>query len=272
VIDVCPLCGSDDLPVVAEYDTRPSGETDFGLNPYRRAYRRCTRCGHVTADFEMELDALYTGDYVDATYGSDRLRASFDRIMALPPEESDNAGRVARIERRVGPAAARRVLDVGSGLAVFGARMKEHGWSVTALDPDPRAAAFARDVVGLDVIEGDFMTIDGVARYDLVTFNKVLEHVSDPVSMLARARPLIAEGGALYLEVPDADGAAGDPDGYMREEFFIEHLHVFSRESTSLLAEQAGFLVESMEAVLEPSGKYTIWALLRPAASPSLPA
>lgn len=258
------MCGGSALEVVATYDAPPPGETPFGLRPYRRAYRRCARCGHVVAETEMDLRALYEGDYVDATYGGDRLRATFERIMALPPASSDNAGRVARIERCLGPAGGRSVLDVGSGLAVFPARMKAGGWRVTALDPDPRAAAFARDTAGVGAVEGDFRAIEGVPPHDLVTFNKVLEHVPDPVAMLARAAPLVAADGAVYVEVPDADGAAADPDGYAREEFFIEHLHVFSVTSTRLLGERAGFSVERAESLREPSGKYTVWALLRP--------
>ena len=259
----CPLCGGTDLPVVATYDAAPEGETAFGLEPYHRVYRRCERCGHVVAQTDMDLRALYEGDYVDATYDGGRLRATYDRIMSLPPGQSDNVGRVARIESCLGPGDGRTVLDVGSGLAVFGARMKEHGWRVTALDPDPRAAEFAREVVGVDSVAADFFAADDLGQYDLVTFNKVLEHVPDPAAMLARAAPLVGDGGAVYLEVPDADGAAADPDGYAgREEFFIEHLHVFSVASTRLLGERAGFAVERVEALREPSGKYTIWALL----------
>jgi SAM-dependent methyltransferase len=257
------MCGGTALAVLATYDAPPPGETPFGLDPYRRCYLRCEACGHVVAQTGMDLRALYEGDYVDATYG-DRMRATFEKIMALPPERSDNAGRVERIEASFGPADGRSVLDVGSGLAVFPARMTAHGWRVTALDPDPRAAAFARETVGVDAVEGDFFGADDVAPHDLVTFNKVLEHVPDPIAMLARARPLVAEGGAVYLEVPDAGGAAGDPEGCNREEFFIEHLHVFSLDSTKLLAEHAGFDVERAETLREPSGKYTVWALLRP--------
>jgi hypothetical protein len=83
--------------------------------------------------------------------------------------------------------------------------------------------------------------------------------------MLERSKRLVAPGGAVYIEVPDADGAARDPDGYAgREEFFIEHLHVFTVDSTRRLAANAGFGVDHVEAIVEPSSKYTVWALLRP--------
>ena len=57
--------------------------------------------------------------------------------------------------------------------------------------------------------------------------------------MLARARSFVAEGGVVYVEVPD--GEARGRDGPGREEFFVEHLHVFSAASLALLADRAGF-------------------------------
>jgi SAM-dependent methyltransferase len=258
------MCGGRDLSVVATYHAPPAGETDFGLTPYARSYRRCSACGHVVGETEMDLAGLYEGDYVNATYSGERMRRTFERIMSLPADQSDNAGRVVRIEDVLGPAEGRSVLDVGSGLAVFPARMKAHGWRVTALDPDPRAARWARDEVGVDAVEGDFFAVEYVPPHDLVTFNKVLEHVPDPAAMLERAAACVVPGGSVYIEVPDADGAAADPAGYNREEFFIEHLHAFTVESTRRLAENAGFDVDRAEAIVEPSGKYTVWAMLRP--------
>src|SRR5205085_2927142 len=133
------------------------------------------------------------GDYVTSTY-PDGLGSAFERIVALPPERSDNAGRVARVlefaAERWGAveSCGRRVLDVGSGLCVFLHRMKAAGWEVVALDPDQRAVCHARDVVGVRAILGDFHNAEHLGEFDAIAFNKVLEHVPDPVPLLARAR------------------------------------------------------------------------------------
>jgi SAM-dependent methyltransferase len=261
----CPICGSRDLATAFSYTERPPGETDFGLPPesYRREYRRCACCRHLVSVHELDLSALYAGEYVDATYTGNGIAASYERIMSLSAERSDNVQRVARIREVLGEGGGRRVLDVGSGLAVFSARMKEVGWACTALDPDPRAVEHARKRVGVEAVCADFMTAEGLGEFELITLNKVLEHVPDPVTMLARTCELLALEGAVYVELPDGEAAANDPDGPAREEFFIEHLHVFSMSSMSLLADRAGLLTVHAERLREPSGKYTLFAFLR---------
>jgi hypothetical protein len=67
----------------------------------------------------------------------------------------------------------------------------------------------------------------------------------------------------VYVELPDGEGAATDGPG--REEFFIEHLHVFSMASMCLLAARAGFSVQLAERLREPSGKFTLYAFMRAA-------
>jgi 2-polyprenyl-3-methyl-5-hydroxy-6-metoxy-1,4-benzoquinol methylase len=261
----CPLCDGP-APVVHVYEARPEGETvfDLGGRPYRRELRRCERCAHLTSHTDLDLSALYAGDYMDATYTGDRLARTYERIMGLPPEASDNVARVTRIVERLG--ARGRLLDVGSGLGVFPARMKEVGWDCTALDPDPRAVAWARDHIGVAAVQADFLADDPPpGPFDLVTLNKVLEHVADPVAMLGRARGLLGSGGALYVELPDGEAAIAD-EGFGREEVFIEHLHAFSAASMALLAHHAGLRVEHLARLREPSTKFTLYAFLSDAA------
>jgi 2-polyprenyl-3-methyl-5-hydroxy-6-metoxy-1,4-benzoquinol methylase len=266
----CPVCGGSGLELAFSYEEPPPGETRFGLSreEYRREFRRCPRCGHYAARLAIDVDRLYTGAYVDATYSSaEGLERTYRKIMELPPERSDNAARVRRIVERLG--ASGSVLDVGSGLGVFPARIKEQGWRVTALDPDSRAVEHTRSVAGVDSVCADFMEAEDLGSFDLVTLNKVLEHVSDPIAMLARANSFLSPGGAVYVEVPDGEGAAGDVDGANREEFFIEHLHAFSMASLCLVSQRAGFAVQCADRVREPSGKYTLLAFLAPAGGPA---
>jgi len=260
------LCGGREFDPVFEYDAPPVGEVRFPLKgEYRRRMARCRRCGHFVSQHDMDMSGLYSGAYVEATYGADGLRRAFDRITALPPQESDNTGRVARVVEyargHFGAGKKLSVLDVGSGLCVFLHRLKaETGWRCTALDPDPRAAKHAREVVGVEAISGDFMQMAPQGRYDLITFNKVLEHVLDPVEMLAKASNWLAPGGAVYIEVPD--GEAAQVDGGGREEFCIDHHHVFSAESTRTLVKRSGFRMLGEERLREPSSKYTLRAFV----------
>jgi SAM-dependent methyltransferase len=254
-----------------EYREPPPGEVRFDLgNPdaYRRELRECGACGHFFSAHEIAMDRLYTGGYVDANYGTKGIGEQFARINALDPARSDNVGRVERVHAYASkrldeagvPAAPRTVLDIGSGLCVFLHRMKQRGWDCTALDPDPRTAGHARDTVGINAYCGDFFAAGDLGRFHLVTFNKVLEHVTDPVAMLAKSRRHLLEGGLVYIELPDGPAAArvgGD-----REEFFIDHWHAFSPVSIAMLAERSGFDLLLSERLVEPSGKYTLRAFL----------
>ncbi len=259
----CPAC-SGDLHTIARFTEAPEGETDYGLHPYDRTLLQCNRCSHVVNESSHDLESIYETDYRTTTYG-ERAIDAFDRIMALPPGKSDNRLRVERVRNNVlahgGPTAG-SALDVGSGLAVFPAALAAHGWDCVALDPDPRAAEQADQLDGVRAIAGPFdeSTVEGT--FDLITLNKVIEHVSDPVALLKHAEPLLTDRGLVYIEVPDAEGALDV--GPEREEFFVEHYHAFSAASAVLAAAKAGLRTVTLLRLIEPSGKYTICAFLRP--------
>lgn len=244
------------------YDAPPAGETRFHLGGqvYSRAYWRCGLCGHEFSDHDLNLSGLYSGEYVEQTYG-DRMRATFDSILSLPQERSDNSGRVRRVLDFAGkyfpPGYCPRLLDVGSGLGVFPFRMKEAGWNCTALDPDPQAGKHLSDVVKVRTLIGDFFDVrpEDLGLFDFITLNKVIEHVEDPVAMLSKAANLLDPNGVVYVEVPSVAAAV---DGPGREEYFIEHHHVFSPASLAMVLERAGLVMLSLEQLREPSGKYTL--------------
>lgn len=272
---VC-LCGSRELALAFDYREPPQGEVRFRFSAgaYRRQVLRCTHCGHYLSTHEMDMSDLYSNNYVDSTYGADGIRSAFERIVAIDPARSDNVGRVTRViafaKSVFGANACDRddidILDVGSGLCVFLHRMRqETRWSCTALDPDPRAVEHARNVVGVNGICGDFIKLTDIGRYDIIAFNKVLEHVHDPIAMLAKAAQHLKPGGIAYLELPDGEAAAAEGPG--REEFFIDHHHIFSPQSVRALADKAGFEIIELERMREPSSKFTLRAFLGPSTS-----
>ena len=257
-------CAARRFEQVHFYEAAPAGEVRFPFSggAYRRSIERCSECTHYVTRHGMDTSGLYSGAYVDATYGDlEGVKRTFERITMLPEHKSDNAGRVKRILEYAAPqfrALGRppRILDVGSGLCVFLHRMKQAGWDCTAVDPDARACEHARTVVGVKAIHADFVRDDGFGRFDAIAFNKVLEHVPEPVAMLRKAARYLEPGGFVYVELPDAEGAARE--GFGREEFFIEHLHIFTARSFALLVERAGFRLAGLQQVREPSSKFTL--------------
>lgn len=270
----CEYCRSSQYRRIKSYDAPPDGETRFAAfsKGYSRTLWQCGGCNHVLNETPVDPDTLYSTDYLDATYGN-KFLATYERIMALPPEKSDNYQRVERIIEFFSHHRGRStgtLLDIGSGLGVFGSVMRERGWQITAVDPDERAVRHTREVVGANAIHGHFMAIPARERFDLVTMNKVLEHVRDPVGFLARARDFLIPGGLVYLEVPDGEAALLDSPE--REEFFVEHRCAFSSISTAQLVRRSGYLLRRLDRVREPSTKYTLVAFIEesPAARASL--
>jgi len=264
----CPMCGGHELYVHFTYDEQPPLETRFPLaagSRYWRELHRCAQCGHYLEYFEPDQNALYGEEYVSATYGdADGLRRMFERIDALPAQRSDNTGRVRHVldycaqhwptERFADRKPT--LLDVGAGLGVFPYRMQQAGWDCTALDLDPRQVQHLREVAGVRAELGDLNSQSGLGRFDLISFNKVLEHIREPIGVLAGSAQKLLPGGLVYVELPDAEAA--EREGKEREEYLLGHIHVFSFASFALLIAHAGLQLLDCQRLQEPSSKYTL--------------
>lgn len=264
----CQICKSDNWQTMRIYTEKPDLETDYGFQSYRRGLFQCNNCGHFENRYgpDINLSNLYTGNYWDSTYKS-KIKDTFSRIMNLPAEHSDNRGRVKYINDIWAIRFShldKKALDIGSGLAVFPAVMKETGWDITALDPDPNAAQHARDNAAVSAIAADYLKEPVEGKYNLISLNKVLEHVPDMGVFLKKVKTNLTEGGVAYLEIPDGEKAIEDSQGPDREEFLVEHYCAFSARSFLMLAENSGFELITMERLIEPSGKYTLRGFFKP--------
>jgi SAM-dependent methyltransferase len=148
--------------------------------------------------------------------------------------------------------------------------MSQLGWISTIVDPDQRAVDHAVERFEAIGVRGEFLEVCNQleGNFDLISLNKVLEHLENPSEVLDSVGRLLAPNGIVYVEVPDGVGAA--KAGHDREEFFVEHHHAFSGGSLAGLLHRAGFTVLQLETLIEVSGKYTLCAFANSSDSDSI--
>jgi SAM-dependent methyltransferase len=108
------------------------------------------------------------------------------------------------------PPGARKILEVGCGEGALAALLEAAGARVTAVEPDPSAAAMARGRASrvLEATLEDALDALAGERFDLVVMADVLEHLMDPVAALCALKPLITLDGAFLVSLPNASHAA----------------------------------------------------------------
>jgi SAM-dependent methyltransferase len=97
-----------------------------------------------------------------------------------------------------------RLLDVGCGNGAFLAKMRDLGWEVVGVKPDPEAARVAREDFGVTVFEGRLEEAglsDG--SLDTITMHHVIEHISDPVDVLRECYRILKPSGILVIVTPN---------------------------------------------------------------------
>lgn len=263
-MDQCYFCKKNNFIKKFEYFKPPKGETEYFISKkkYYRYYLQCSNCHHCFSISKIKLKNLYFSKYNEATYSGD-LKKNFEKIKNLSNDKSDNYFRVKRVvnfvNRKIHKIKKRNLLDVGSGLGIFPYAISNKNFICTALDPDKLSCSHLKNNLKINAIHGDFLKIRIKDKYDVITFNKVIEHVKKPEKMLMKAKSVLKKNGIIYIEVPDV--LAGKK-GKSREEFHIDHLHVFSKQSIFFLAKIINLNLKFVKSIREPSGKFTIYAFL----------
>jgi len=158
------------------------------------------------------------------------------------------------------PSAAKKVLDVGGGDGGFLKALKQsYGCETHLAEYSVQSCEVARAHVD-KVWEGDFFSTPISEKFDCITFLDVLEHTTEPLHWLERARGLLESRGSIVASIPNvghwtviADLLEGRWDYAPVGIHCITHLRFFTRHSIEALLDEAGFEIESLEATrVEP--------------------
>jgi 2-polyprenyl-3-methyl-5-hydroxy-6-metoxy-1,4-benzoquinol methylase len=103
------------------------------------------------------------------------------------------------------------LLELGSFRGDFTRRLTPRFADITCVEASGEAVAAARAALGgrATFVQGTFETVSLGRTFDHVVLTHVLEHLDDPVGVLARVnREWLSESGRLFLVCPNANAAS----------------------------------------------------------------
>jgi SAM-dependent methyltransferase len=161
----------------------------------------CAACGFAHLDplpAAEDLREIYRRHYYDGVK-PDYLAKEASEQSWWRLEHDDKLDALAALGVPAG-----RLLDVGCSGGFFLAHAARRGWRVLGIEPSEQAAAHAR-ALGVEVVEAFVDEVDwnALGRFDAVHLKLVLEHLPDPVAVLADAARHLRPGGVLCVQVPN---------------------------------------------------------------------
>lgn len=227
----CPACGAGEpvplVPLPLEGRTR-----SFGLAS------GCRRCGVVFAN------PLPSAARVAEVYSPD---GDWGRHRQQEQEKPVSRARLERLFEPVAstmnvlePRAGAAVLDFGCGLGGMLDGFAALGWQTYGIEPAMKSA-FTR--------HRELVEIPASGAFDVAVLHHVLEHVTDPRTILRQMSGAVRDGGILLISVPNLDDVAvhGELKYCIRADV---HVLAYSGACLAWLAADAGFEVVSERSTL----------------------
>ena len=231
---ICPLCGCNNLKPILH--KRPDYEYGVAVG---LSYAACQDpvCGLVFVVDIPPVEVIqrfYTKYSTHNQHRPSRI-ASIIELFGLKKRErylrsiflSTNITRL-------------NVLDYGCGAGDFMRQLRSLGvGGVVGYDFDPEACACAREQ-GLTAFfsESDFRA---AGPYDYIFFNHVVEHLADPIAVLAAQALLLKSGGRLVIRTPNSTSFLARLFGSRWRGWETpRHLHIFNTQSIQQLMAKVG--------------------------------
>ena len=240
------------VPVIRLYE-ESHGHT--GTEVYRKgeiAVIDCEACGfkHILPiPTQAELDGFYSEEFYDKLWPNAIANSEADRDWY----DLGFRDRYETFEELLPDPGRRALLDIGSGSGHFLKCGQDRGWQVLGIEPSATAHEFATGDLGVPVVKGAFTAENSrsFGHFDVVTMNKVFEHLRDPAEVLRLVHEILRPGGLVCITVPNDFNPLQEVAARHlgREPWWVdptEHISYFDSASLSGLVERCGYRTEHL--------------------------
>lgn len=221
----CPIC--------------EAGEYEFYVNIYGYQYCECQNCKSIFLANLPNAEELYQGtEEVAVEHYVDReIFEKRKEIISKPKLDfvleclNSYYGNDFKIESW---------LDIGCATGELLSFVKDMGIRAVGIESDFREVEFARNVCGLDIIEGyvdsnnpNEEIINAVDSASVISFFNVLEHIPNPIAFINDIFQYSNENSILVFEVPRHPSLASfsnlvSHDAVYRHMVPPQHLQIFT--------------------------------------------
>lgn len=235
---------------------------------YIQAYNPCNLCGSTKAELYQTAGEGFSVIrcnkcrliYVDPQPDEGILKAAYDfsyyEPWLLKQKELRNQMWQKRLNRIIRIIPSGRLLDIGCGDGGFLELAEAAGYDVTGTEYSEVAGNITKGRLKHgNVLVGPLRELSLTNNYfDIITMWHVLEHDKDPAATVKRTKLLLRSGGSLVIAVPNAENylerfiyfmVKGRPLKIFSIHNRELHLYHFTRQTLTLLVENAGFKVEN---------------------------
>lgn len=158
---------------------------------------KCVDCEYLTTPSDDHGSAQYDDpEYFDG-WGCN-LEFDYDRFEpAVHSQVNEYLAFLKQYTR------GKSLLDVGTGSGLLLHLAREAGYGVEGTDLSKHVSETLPAKVGIPVHHGTIEEIEFGRKYDIVTMLHVLEHTTDPLSTINRAKEILNDGGFIMVVVPN---------------------------------------------------------------------
>jgi SAM-dependent methyltransferase len=218
----CWICGNPKLTLAKHSNIENLTSEAFGITDSHYGstgeIHRCSQCGFLQCSKLDNVLGFYE-NMADTSYEEGREVRSLQCVELL------------KTVQRFQPKG--RLLDIGAGTGMLVEQALKVGYDAVGVEPSKwlqgQAAAH-----GLPVHLGIFPHPDVRGPFDVITLVDVIEHVPDPVGLLAQISKCLSPEGVALVVTPDVSSLAARLLGFKWWHFRIAHIGYFNRKNLTL--------------------------------------